>query len=204
MTNHDIPRSTIDALFTSNLLLPRIASAVRLYLHLARLAAPWGTIIRSRKRLANDIGVSEHAIDRWVRRLADARLIRIQVPSPFLVIRMSFWSISTVRGVEKATPAGPEANDTDNARGGSSKLPEPAVASSKSSGEGGRGEGAALIPEVRAVLGDDDTAEVSELLDQYPAYVIRKALNRVRLTPQSQIRKSKAALFRYLLAKFTE
>lgn len=203
MTNHDIPRSAIDALFASNLLLPRLASAVRLYLHLARLAAPWGTIIRSRKRLSDDIGVSEHAIDRWVKRLAEAKLIRVQVPSPFFVIRMHFWSGNKVISVEKSTSAGPKASDIDNARGSSSKLQEQAAAL-KGSGDGGPGEGAALIPEVRAVLGDTDAAEVAELLDQYPAHAVRKALNRVRLTPQSQIRKSKAALFRYLLVKFTE
>ena len=63
MTHHPIPRKTIEALFASNSLLPRLANSYRLYLHLLRLATPWGLIIRSRKRFADDLAVSEQAIE---------------------------------------------------------------------------------------------------------------------------------------------
>jgi transposase-like protein len=202
MTKHEISRSAIDALFVHPALYPRLANAVRLYVHLARLATPWGLIIRSRKRLAGDIGVSENAIDRWVKRLAETHLVHVQVPSPFLVIRMRFWSASVDSRVKESTPAGPEASTRENAPG-SSELQQ-AAAASKSSGVGGLGEGVPLSADVRAVLGDADATEVAALVDQYPEYIVRKALRRVELTPASQIRKSKLALFRYLLALFNE
>lgn len=200
MTHHPIPRTTIEALFASQSLLPRLANSYRLYLHLVRLATPWGLIIRSRKRFADDLAVSEQAIDRWVKRLSDARLIYVQVPSPFLVIRMRFWSSSSSSGVEKSTPAGREASTIEENAPGS----EQPAAAALSSGVGGLGEGAALAAEMREVLGEAGATEVAGLVNAYPPHVVRKALQRVRTTPQSQIRKSKAALFRYLLAVFTD
>jgi hypothetical protein len=199
MSHHPIPRNVIESLFASNSLLPRLANSYRLYLHLVCLATPWGLIIRSRKRLADDLTVSEQTIDRWVKRLADARLVYVQVPSPFLVIRLRFWSSSTSTGAEKPANSAADASDKEeNAPG------KQLAAAALSSGVGGLGEGAGLGDEIREVLGEAGAAEVAGLVNAYPPHVVRKALQRVRTTPQHQIRKSKAALFRYLLAVFTD
>jgi hypothetical protein len=59
------------------------------------------------------------------------------------------------------------------------------------------------IEEIRDVLGEEDV-DVRTLTRGIPHAIVRKALRRVRLTPASQIRKSRVALFRYLLAKLSE
>jgi hypothetical protein len=57
-----------------------------------------------------------------------------------------------------------------------------------------------LLEAVLAELGPEQDAEVvRELLARYPVSSIRRALRRVQETPPGSIRKSKAALFRYLL-----
>jgi len=75
---------------------------------------------------------------------------------------------------------------------------------SSNAGDRGQGEGATLADAVRSFLPELETAEIERILTQYPRGVIRKALDRVANTPPGRIRKSKTALFRYLLAKFSQ
>jgi hypothetical protein len=55
-----------------------------------------------------------------------------------------------------------------------------------------------------SALDGADADEVRSLLAEFQKPVVLKALIRVKATPSSQIRKSKLALFRYLLAKFAQ
>jgi hypothetical protein len=200
--HHEVVKS-LGAAFVLDRAVSRLGRAVWLYLHLVVNANDWGLVISPRSRIAKNLGVTDERIDSWLTRLANAGLIKIETPSPYLVIRLRFWSRPRARGVEKSTPGSGRQAHVSNARVGSSKQ-QAAAASSKSSGDGGRGEGVSLEAEARAILGEDDVDDVRELIDAYPAYVVQKALHRVRMTPSEQIRKSKTALFRFLLGKFSE
>lgn len=70
--------------------------------------------------------------------------------------------------------------------------------------DGGAGEGITLAKELAAILPDVEPSEIDRILHHYPAATITKTLDRVRKTPAQKIRKSKVALFRYLLAKFSQ
>ena len=77
-----------------------------------------------------------------------------------------------------------------------------AAASSKQE-DGGAGEGEALLREVVSALGEANTDEIRQLMGRFPAGIVREALRRVESTPPAQIRKSRLALFRYLLGKLS-
>ena len=68
--------------------------------------------------------------------------------------------------------------------------------------DGGPGEGDRLVDEVARVVGGDDRDEIRQLVAAFPRLVVLRALVRVRTTPVHAIRKSKFALFRYLLTTF--
>jgi len=52
------------------------------------------------------------------------------------------------------------------------------------------------------VLGPDIEAELPAILARYSEDHVRRAIDRVRETPPEKIRKSRVALFRYLMSKF--
>ena len=66
----------------------RLGRALWLYVRLLTLTNGRGLIIRKRDQLAHDLHVSEERIDAWLGRLADAKLVEIQAPAPFLVIKL--------------------------------------------------------------------------------------------------------------------
>lgn len=65
----------------------------------------------------------------------------------------------------------------------------------------GTGEGEGLLQEILETLGESDPTTFRGALDHYPAATIRSVLERVRATPNEKLRKSRTALFRYLLAQ---
>jgi hypothetical protein len=67
--------------------------------------------------------------------------------------------------------------------------------------DGGAGEGATLLREILETLGESDPTTFRGVLEHYSASTIRSVLDRVKATPQEKLRKSRTALFRYLLAK---
>jgi hypothetical protein len=67
--------------------------------------------------------------------------------------------------------------------------------------DGGAGEGGSLLEEILATLGESDPRPFRGVLEHFPAAKIRAALVRVRATPPGKLRKSRTALFRYLLAR---
>lgn len=181
----------------------RLGRALWLYVHLVSITNSSGHVCRTLDSLAKDLGVRPGQAEVWLARLIHAGLVSVHVPAPYLVIKLRFWPGSDG---SMAPPAGKISGDGGDSHKdvpvSSSKLQ--AAASSKTE-DGGAGEGGdALLAEVLRVLGGTDATEFRDLLAQFPKAVVLKALLRVKTTPPSEIRKSKAALFRYLLAKFAD
>ncbi len=195
-----IPRSALAAPFSAPQPVDQLGRSLWLYLHLLRLANPRGIALRTSDRLVEDLAIPKAMLEEWLGRLAGARLAEIQSPAPYLVIKLPFWS--------GTTDTQREDSDLASASNGSGALEVPVsskqqqAAAFNQAGEGGLGEGEALVAEVVRVLGGADANEVRGLIAEFPKPVVLKALIRVKTTPSSQIRKSKLALFRYLLAKF--
>lgn len=182
----------------------RIGRGLWLYLQLVALANRSGRICRTLDALGKDLGIEASAVSRWLDRLQESQLVEVESPAPYLVIRLRFWSGMEDRHGE----SGPAVSDQRHAVHevvpvGSSKQ-QPAASASSKLEDGGAGEGGSLLAEVLRVLGESDADEFQALLSEFPTTVILKALVRVKTTPESQIRKSKAALFRFLLAKFAK
>ncbi len=176
-----------------------LGRAVWLYVLLLTKAGDRGHVIQNTTRLAKDLSVPEDAIVRWLDHLRDARLITISSPPPYLVGRIVFWPDIAVQ-------------DASNASVGSSQSPlernnvpvSSSTAAASASGEDrGLGEGEPLLAEVLGAIPEADPDELRGLLVHHAPEVVRRALVRVRTTPTHEIRKSKEALFRYLLTRLT-
>ena len=195
-------RLALEAALRGNGPIKNLGLAVWLYLMLVLAANDRGLVIRTRDQLAGGLSAAEGEIDTWLSQLSGSGLIKIKSPPPYLVISLRFWSGSAP---QPAFESGADSGESGHAMEDvpvSSKLP--AAEQGKKSGDGGTGEGEALLAEARAVLGETDTAELPGMLDSYPRPIVRRALQRVGATPERQIRKSRVALFRFLLTKFSE
>jgi hypothetical protein len=192
-------RPILEAPFKISNSLTSLGRSLWLYQALILRASDGGTVLRSRQHLAEDLEVTAVDIDRWLERLVTAKLIELQSPptSRFLVISLRLWPRS-----------GDDASDLKNAAtaGSSADVPASAYAEKENkkqsyvrSQDGGAGEGTPVLTALQAVLGEGDAAEVEPLLAEYPEATVRRVLDRVRATPSRQIKKSRTALFRYLL-----
>jgi len=176
-----------------------LGPAIWLYCYLLITVGHDGRLCRQAGRIAADLSASAAEVETWLTRLVEARLVAILNPSPFLAIRLPLWSGSGHRQVVNGAVNGGSSGAVHVDVPGSSSI---AAAAASSNGEdGGQGEGEALLREVLAALDGADSTEFAKLIAQYPSAVVRRALRRVQTTPSAQIRKSKAALFRYLLTK---
>jgi hypothetical protein len=201
MSQQWIDRRVIEAPFASTDAIGRLGRSVWLYLHLVRVANEFGLAMRTVARLHEELVVPEAEVQDWLARLEKAKVIRIDSREPFLVIKLPFWSGTVpARAASVAQPSGSGADALEVPVSGKQ---QPA-ASSKQSGEGGLGEGGGLVAEISRVLDVIDHEEIRRTIAGVPNEVVLKALLRVKMTPTSQIRKSKLALFRYLLTKFIE
>lgn len=165
-----------------------VGDALWLYCMLASAANHRGLVSRQSDRLAQDLELEEEKLAEWLDRLKNAGLIEVYSPKPYLVIKLLKWSEGD----------GAEPRDTPDSTRSSS---DAAAASFSRQEDGGQGEGEALLQEVLAVLEETDADEFRRLIQGRSPELVRRALFRVRITPPQQIRKSKAALFRYLIAK---
>lgn len=170
-----------------------------LYVRLVTVANSQGHVCRTLDRLAVDLKVSASEIQAWLDRLADARLVRVTTPPPYLVVKLNFWSGSDApMSVETPAAASESASSHREVPVSSSSSKQAASILE----DGGLGEGDPLVQETLRVLGEGDAREIADLESRFPRLVILKALLRVKTTPPQTIRKSKLALFRYLLTKF--
>ncbi len=181
-----------------------LGDALWLYVRCLALATTSGHACRTRALLAGDLGTVEEEIDRWVSVLVDAHLVSVVSPAPFLVLKLSFWSGSPLDSDrEEPHPSSNSPLSLEEVPGsGNSTAGQSSAASSaiKQSGEGGPGEGATVRARLLALYGD--AGEVEALLARVPLPVVTRALRRLQLTPSWQIKKSRLALFRFLVAKY--
>jgi hypothetical protein len=180
-----------------------LGRALGLYLYLLGAANHRGLVSRNAERVTGPLAISGPDVDRWLDRLADERLVEVKSRPPFIVARLTAWSGSGSSQRESA----------DIPSAVSASVEEPRYSNSFSSNleteaeaiaiaDGGAGEGAeALLQEILEPLGETDPAAFRRVVEIYPSQAILDALDRVRRVPAERVRKSKTALFRYLLAK---
>ncbi len=135
--------------------------------------------------LAAEIGAPAEEVGAALDKLAQAGLLTILAPFPFLVLRLRSWS---------GTSTGPR----DSRAGGysHSKLSSNYVNESYR-----RSADALLLREILDTLGETDPTTFEGAIKNFAPDVIRKALDRVRRT--RSLRKNRTALFRYLLTKLS-
>jgi len=183
--------------------IPRLGRAVWLYLWLLANANASGHVCRVLEHIASSLGVEQGDVERWLARLEQARLVRVQSRPPYLVVKLRFWSSSITEAALNGSKSGPSHREVP-VSSSKQQLQQRFTKQAGSSGEdGGVGEGEPLIARLLRSLGQENASEVHELVRHHPQAVIEKALGRVQMTPPSQIRKSKLALFRYLVNRFT-
>lgn len=177
----------------------RLGRSLWLYVALVSVANDRGFAVRNVERLAAMLCITREQVEAWLARLNEARLVEVHSPPPFLVSKLRFWSGGDPSAAaSRPLGSGTTGNATaDVPVGGRAAA---AAASNEQSEDGGAGEGETLFAAVVDELGpEQDPEAIRALFDRYPTSSIRRALRRVRETPPGSIRKSKAALFRYLL-----
>ena len=158
-----------------------------------------GVVLVSETKLVRQLKTSHETIVRALSSLERDGRIEVLTPLPYVVLRLLSWSSSGSTRVRK------EQQDSGQQRNVHREVPvsssAAAAAAIQSREVGGAGGGEALLREVVEALDEADPEEFRTLLEPLPPQLIRRALHRTLATPPSQIRKSKAALFRYLLTK---
>ena len=178
----------------------KLGRALWLYVILITKAGDRGRVIRTTPHLAKDLGVSEDTLVTWLNRLRDASLVEVQSPPPYLVTKLQFWP-SRSRFQEEMSPA---SSSKSALRQEYVPVSSSKAAAAANREDGGVGEGETLLDQTIQTLGSADRKEIRALIENYPSELIRRALVRVRNTPDSQIRKSREALFRYLLDRLSK
>lgn len=134
-------------------------------------------LLREVRATREDIGI---ALDK----LEHAGLVKIFAPFPFLVLKLQTWPGRDSEPRDSRPPA------YSYSRLSSNRL-----------NESYRRGGDALLREILDTLGETDPTSFEGAIKNFPADVIRKALDRVRRT--RSLRKNRTALFRYLLTKLS-
>ena len=178
--------------------IPNLGRALWLYVLLITRAGDRGRIIRTTPHLAKDLRVSEDTIITWLSRLRDAALVEVQSPPPYLVTKLRFWPSRSSSQKEDS----PVSGSKSSLRQGYVPVSSSKAAAKRE--DGGVGEGETLLDQTLQTLGSADREEINALIENYPSDLIHRALVRVRNTPDSQIRKSREALFRYLLDRLSK
>lgn len=194
-----VPIHVLDVLFAVPRPVASLGPAVWLYVVLVLHAGYGGTVIHTQDRLVEELGVTESDVAGWLDRLVTAGLVRVQSPLPYLVCRIRSWSgpEAEARLPARDYPAVPDSRIEDsNSNAGNVLSGSRAMAGIGGLGERDLGELA------REVLGPDIEAELPAILARHPKEHIRRAIDRVRSTPPEKIRKSRIALFRYLVSQF--
>lgn len=199
----NLARSLVAAPFKAEKAQETIGSALWLYVWLVALVNSTGHVCRTTDTLGHDLAVTEDQIDAWLATLVDAGLIRIHTPKPFLVLKLASWPDSDAcdapNRIENSGQHAAAPKDVPV----SSSLQQAAAEQSNKQEDGGAGEGEALLRAAEAILTPADSIALRQLVEAYPARIVDQALQRVAAVPAGQIRKSKLALFRYLLTKLT-
>lgn len=171
----------------------------RLLDNLSKRANHRGLVLVRSEILQGEVRASEAELRQALAALEWDHQVRILSPLPYLVVVLEprVWPGAVENEAKTAPKAGHVAS-----RGYSYSFQQPIDKSKAIAIEDrGLGEGASLLQEILATLGENDAASFRAVLRHYPAATIRVALARVRATPAEKLRKSRTALFRYLIAK---
>lgn len=169
-----------------------IGEAIWLYLYLLIETDQQGRLCRTSDRVAADLSADESEIESWLKRLADAGLVTVLSPAPFLAIKLPMWP-------------GRGSNHGGCSRALEDSYSSRAIAAMSNQGEtGGLGGGEGLLEEILETLGERDPEPFRKVLEHFPPAMVRKALARVRAARPDRIRRSKTALFRYLLGQYSK
>lgn len=149
-----------------------------------------GLVLARDGALREELGIGLEQLGRALKALEDAGRIRLLSPLPYLALKLLKWP---GHGRERA----------ENQHSGYSYSFQQSADERKAiaAKDGGAGEGEGLVQEILATLGETDPTSFRGAIEHYPAPTIRGVLDRVRATPPEKLRKSRTALFRYLLAK---
>jgi len=195
-----------DALIGGLLAVPEFRSnvgdAVWTYLALLKGANFSGIVSRRSDQIASTVNIDEPTLLADLAKLADLGLIRSLNPAPYLVIQLALWPGKA----DPPRPFEPPASSETPVAHEEARVGSSVAATSASQPEvGGQGEGGELLDRVLAALGPEaDAEEMRDLLRTHPAETVRRALERAEVTPARQIRRSRTALFRYLLTKLNQ
>jgi len=144
-----------------------------------------GVVPVSGEALVQEVGAPQEKVGAALDRLERAGLLRVLAPFPFLVLKLHSWAGSDSKTGETQPSAYSYSKLSSN------RLNESYRATVEE----------ALLREILDTLGETDPATFEGAVRNFPAEVIRKALDRVRRT--RSLRKNRTALFRYLLTKIT-
>jgi len=176
-----------------------VGDAVWTYLALLKVANSRGMVCQRTGQIAAMLKTDESTLLADLARLSDLGLIRSLNPAPYLVIQLALWPS---KGEIQLTQPAVSSSETSPAHSEVPVSSSSAAASASQLEVGSPGEGGDLLNRVLAVLGSDaDAQEMRDLVGTYSAETVRRALQRVDATPARQIRRSRTALFRYLLTK---
>jgi hypothetical protein len=157
----------------------------QLLAHLRERANSRGIVQVRGDILAEALRVPQEEVGAALDKLERAGLLRILAPFPFLVLKLRSWS-GRAANASTSRPVTYSYSQLSNKRSNESYRP---------AGDG------ALLREVLDTLGESDPTSFEGAIKNFPAPVIRKALDRVRRT--RSLRKNRTALFRYLLTKLS-
>lgn len=212
MSSHESIRTLLNKPFDIPHGVHELGRGIWLYLWLLANANAKGFVLREADTIADALEVTLEEAMQWLDRLVALKLIEVPGPPPHVVIKIPMWSAEPSRSFPSSgenTPQSPDALrgvpvsrlQAAKQQAASENIFENLAAASY--GDRGLGEGVDLRELLVATLGAAEADEIGDALSDYPDAVVRKALDRVRTTPATQIRKSRLALFRYLLTKFS-
>jgi hypothetical protein len=158
-----------------------------------------GYVIARADALQAELGCSFDELQSAVHALSASKKLRILSDFPFLMVALARkkWASEPAGSARSAEKSGTPASLAYSHSFQSSTDESRAVALE----DGGAGEGEALLQEILATLGESDPSTFRGVLEHYAPSHVRAVLRRVRATPPEKIRKSRTALFRFLLAK---
>ncbi len=198
-----LPRTALTAPFTLERPFERLGRALGFYLYLLGIANHRGLVSRNAERITRPLAIADADIVRWLGRLDTEGLVEVKSRPPFLVARLTAWSgsgpaLHENTGIPSARSASVEEPRYSNSLSSNLETATEAIAIA----DGGVGEGGeALLREILDTLGETDADAFRRVVGVYPAETILDVLDRVRRVPTERVRKSKTALFRYLLSK---
>jgi hypothetical protein len=156
-----------------------------------------GLVIVREGVLLDELRLSPVDLRAALKELEERRLIEVLSPLPFLVLK---WSGKRSSGRENDPKIGPAGESRYSSYSFNNKSIDKNIAI-KAIGVPGKADADALLQEILVTLGKSDPTTFRGVLQHYSIKHIRTVLDRVRATPPEKFRKSKTALFRYLLAR---